>query len=178
MKPVGARPRHRGRRLSASTSPAASVRGGTGCCSCRCRRCRSPYAGSRNACSPLRPGAASAGAARSTTGRAIWRCAPGGTSPIGSRSRAWSGSPQGHRRPRRVRFGGSDASDPRRMRRCEWYGQHRPGRTSSDVRPAFRSRIETTDPIDAFARAVTCEDVSATGFVDLFQSLRGEWCIR
>jgi hypothetical protein len=33
------------------------------------------------------------------------------------------------------------------------------------------SRIETTDPIDAFARAVTCEDVSATGFVDLFQSL-------
>jgi hypothetical protein len=39
------------------------------------------------------------------------------------------------------------------------------------LRVFLRSRIETTDPIDAFARAVACEDVSATGFVDLFQSL-------
>lgn len=36
----------------------------------------------------------------------------------------------------------------------------------------LRSRIETTDPIDAFARAVTCEDVSVTGFVYQWRQAR------
>jgi hypothetical protein len=68
------------------------------------------------------------------------------------------------------------AYGPPRQRRCpvvQLPGRHRLGTTTPDCADArdLWSRIETTDPIDAFARAVTCEDVSATGFVDLFQSL-------
>jgi hypothetical protein len=52
--------------------------------------------------------------------RVFWRGAPRGTSPVEPWPRTWSGSPQGHRGPPRIRFGGSNASDPRRIRRSEW----------------------------------------------------------